>query len=481
MKRFLALLLSGLMLGQPLAVLAADAAAIPLVDSRGFAIDNGFDPNAVLTDDDIYSVSGMTRDRLLAFVDTKGGLADVSVPDIDGVVKSAADVIWRVANTYKLNPKFLLALLQKEQSLVEASAPTQRQLDWATGYGVCDSCAKDDPSIQDFKGFANQLEYAAKQMRERNYIRLLANGQTLSGYAPGKTVVIDGISVTPVNIATASLYSYTPHIHGNQNLWRIWQRWFSRNFPDGTLVRGEPSGQLWWIRLGQKRPFASEEVAETLVDTSKAVAASDTELAAYEDASAINFPNYALLKNPQGQIWLLVDHERRHILNMEAFRAFGFNMDEVQGVSDDDLAAYDVSEPITPDTAYPQGMLLKDATTKDIWYAENGKRYHVENAALIALYFRNRTAKSISSAALAELQNVGPYQIHDGELVKAQSASSVYVMEHGVRRPIPSPVVFEGLGWAWKNIVVLPDATVTSYPLGVPVLLDVQPTQLATN
>ncbi len=184
---------------QPLAVSAQS-----LVDSRGFAIDDGFNPNLVLTDNDVFDVSRMNKTRLVAFLDAKGALADVRAVDIDGMEKSAPDIIWRVANTYKVNPQFLLALLQKEQSLVEDYNPSQRQLDWATGFGVCDDCAKDDPRIQDFKGFANQVEYAAKQMRERYYMRLLSLGHTGTGaYAPGKRINIDGIDVTPANVATA--------------------------------------------------------------------------------------------------------------------------------------------------------------------------------------------------------------------------------------------------------------------------------------
>lgn len=462
---------------QPLAV-----SAQTLVDSRGFSIDPGFDPNLILTDNDVFEVSSMNKTRLLAFLDSKGSLADITVTDIDGTQKSTAEVIWRVATTYKLNPQFLLALLQKEQSLVENPNPTQRQLDWAAGFGVCDDCAKDDPRIQDFKGFANQMEYAAKQMRERYYMRLLSLGHTGTGsYAPGKEVTIDGIAVTPVNVATASLYTYTPHIHGNLNLWRIWKRWFSKNFPDGTVVRGKPSGQIWWIRNGTKRPFVSTTVAGTLVDTTKLVEASDTELAAYDEGDPIAFPNYALLRDPSGKIWLLVGNERRHIKNMDAFREFGFNMDEVENVTDMDLAPYEIGDGITPDSQYPQGSLLQDATTKQVWYAESGKRQLIQDPAVLGLYFKKRKPKSVASTVIEQLEDRGTYPLHDGELVKSSVSPAVYVMEYGVKRPIQSGEVFEQLGWKWKNVVTLPEKVLGGYDVGAPVMLDAAPTQLAIN
>lgn len=441
--------------------------------------DAGFDPNLVLTDEDVFDVRGMTFDRLASFLRSKGTLAEYRTPDIDGVPKTAAEIVWRVSNSYKINPKFLLALLQKEQSLVEDSTPTQRQFDWATGFGVCDSCSKDDPALTDFKGFANQLEYAAKQMRERYYLRILSDGQTRSGFAPGKTAMIDGVEVTPVNLATASLYTYTPHLNGNLNLWRIWKRWFTKNFPDGTLVRGQPSGQLWWIRFGLKRPFASKTVASTLVDMDKLVDASDTELARYDLGEAINFPNYALLRDPSGRIWLISGNEKRHIKNMQAFREFGFNMDEVEEVADDDLKPYDNGRAITLEAKYPQGMLLQDTKTKEVWYAEAGERRLVKHASLLSLYFKNRKPKKVTQTALNDLAIGEPYDLHDGELVKSSRNSAVYVTEYGKLRPIPNADIFESLGWKWKNVVTLPTAVLDDYELGEAVLLDQRPAQLA--
>ena len=475
MKRLLFFLAMLSITAQPL------VASAQLVDSRGFKIDPGFNPSLVLTDNDLFDVTKMSKSRLIAFVDTRGSLGDIRVKDIDGVEKSTVDIIWRVANTYQINPQFLLALLQKEQSLVETHSIGQRALDWATGYGVCDDCSKDDPRIQDFKGFANQLEYAAKQMRERNHMRLLTGGKTLSGLSVGKTTTIDGIAVTPVNMATASLYTYTPHIHGNLNLWRIWQRWFAKNFPDGTVVKGSPSGDFWWIRNGVKRPFASPTVAGTLVDLTKAIAVSDTELASYENGTEIAFPNYALLRTENGRIWLLVDETRRHIQTLEAFRMFGFNMDEVEEVAEADLASYEIGIAITVDTQYPQGSLLQDTKTKDVWYAEDGMKYLINEPSVLSLYFKKRKPRAVTTDILMKLEEAGTYKLHDGELVKSATGPAVYVMERGVRRPILSGEVFEELGWNWKNVVSLPERVIEEYTVGEPVTTDATVVQIAQN
>jgi len=170
----------------------------------------GFDPNRILEDSDIYNVNGMEYGQMVAFLRSKGALADARQVDIDGVEKPVPVIIWRVATTHRINPKYLLALLEKEQSLVENKAPTQKQFDWATGYGVCDSCSMSSPAVLKYRGFANQLEWAARQHRRP---------------VVGNTRVIDGVNVTPENTATAALYSYTPHFAGNQHLVTILRRW----------------------------------------------------------------------------------------------------------------------------------------------------------------------------------------------------------------------------------------------------------------
>lgn len=440
--------------------------ALAQIDSRGFELDEDFDPNMVLADNDIFATNGMSYSQLVAFLRTKGTLGDYKTADIDGTERTAGEIIWRMSNMYQISPKYLLALLQKEQSLVEDPAPTQRQFDWAMGFGVCDSCSKDDPAIQDFKGFANQVYYAARQMREKYYLRLLANGETLSGMAPGRTVDIDGISVTPANYATAALYTYTPHIHGNLNLWRIWRRWFSKNFPDGSVVRGSPSEKIYWIRYGVRRPFASLAVASSMVDLDRVMDVSDSDLATYDEGETIRFPNYALLKDPNGRIWLVIGDERRHIVNMETFRKFGFNSDEVEDATEEDLVSYAVGEKITLESAYPQGRLVQVKGLKAVWYAEGGTKHLLKHPALLSLYFDGERPQQITQEVLDALETGDPYTMEDGELVKSTGSPAVFVVEHGTKRLIPSGDVFESMGWKWSAIKTVPADFLDGYETG---------------
>jgi hypothetical protein len=264
--------------------------------SDGFTnVSSTFNPNYVLNDSDIFGLGDMSLQDIQAFLLSRTGrLATYRTQDIDGAVHSAAEIIWRVATSYQLNPRYLLALLQKEQSLVDDPDPTQKQFDWATGYAICDNCSMNDPRLQEFRGFASQLEWAAKQHRERYLMQILSRGTTIAGQAAGKTMTISGQSVTPVNNATAMLYSYTPHIAGNFNLWKIWQRWFALRFPEGTIVRGKTTGDLYLLRNGERRPIKNLAIAASLIDTSKIVMTDDSHLSSYRPGPPVNFPNFPL-------------------------------------------------------------------------------------------------------------------------------------------------------------------------------------------
>ena len=73
----------------------------------------------------------------------------------------------------------------------------------------------DDPKIQKNKGFGKQVDSAAGIMR------WYYDNVGKQGFIKKKdtTYTISGESVTPKTMATAFLYTYTPHRQGNENFW----------------------------------------------------------------------------------------------------------------------------------------------------------------------------------------------------------------------------------------------------------------------
>src|SRR3989338_8961763 len=270
-----------------------------------------FNPNFIIDDYEFIDVSSMSVEAIRRFLNSKSGiLKSYSVIDIDGVERDAAEIIGRAALNYSINPKFILALLQREQSLNEDSNPSPRDLDWATGYAVCDSCSTDDPAIQKFKGFAVQVDRAA--WRQLYYLEHPAE----FGVKRGEARLIDDTIVTPATQATANLYIYTPHLNGNRNFWIKWNEYFARNYPNGTLLQERGTENIWLLTNGELRLVTSKAALFSDYDAKKIVTVSTNDILRYDIGLPIKFPNYSLLRSPRGTVFLLVDDKRRGI-NLE--------------------------------------------------------------------------------------------------------------------------------------------------------------------
>ena len=206
----------------------------PVLSLTAKAID--FNPNYIISDFEYLDYDSMNKSEIQFFLESKkSGLANYKTEDIDGKIKFASEIIYRAANDYKISPKFILVMLQKEQSLIETEIPTAYQLDWAMGYARCDDPVLCSPeNVAEYKGFAKQADRGT--WRQRFY---LENSHKAWLKNANAAYEIDGTLITPVNQATANLYNYTPHLHGNRNFWKIWNRYFSKNYPDGTLLQIE--------------------------------------------------------------------------------------------------------------------------------------------------------------------------------------------------------------------------------------------------
>jgi len=161
---------------------------------------------------------------------------------IAGANKTAAQIISDVSQACGINPKVLIVLLQKEQSLITDDWPWSIQYRSATGYGCPDTA----PCDAEYYGFFNQVYNAARQFQRYTKQPQLFN------FAAGRTSNIQynpnaGCGSSPVGIqngSTAALYNYTPYqpnaaalanlygtgdgcsAYGNRNFWRMYNDWF---------------------------------------------------------------------------------------------------------------------------------------------------------------------------------------------------------------------------------------------------------------
>ncbi len=436
-----------------------------------------FNANLLLEDSELTDNHAMTKAGVLQFLRTKGSaLANLVFESVGGIKKAAADIITDAGEYYGVSQKYLLVRLQVEQSLVTDVAPTQRQLDFAAGYGCPDSTGCDSQ----YKGFFNQVNWSAKTMQGAKYLGgIRATGRTISGWGPGITKrTLDNIEVTPANAATAALYTYTPWVGkygggdqrwgGSSLIWKKFNDWFARQFPDGSLLKESGKDNYYIIESGKKRLFRSLTVLTSSYDPRKALTATTAELAAYENGSPIVFPNYSLIRSPRGTIFLIVDGTKRGIASSEVFRTLGFNPEEVQNAPWDDINYYPDGAVINLESAYPAGALLRSATTGGIAYVENGVRHAIYAPEIFYSRFKGRPSITVTQEEIDGYAAGEPATFRDGELVSAQGAPSVYFISNGTKRPIVSRDAFDRLGFRWVNVIWTSQRALDIHPLGEP-------------
>ena len=163
--------------------------------------------------------------------------------------ESAAHIIWQAAQDYKINPKVLIVLIQKETGLITDPIPNSWDYQRTAGYGCPDTAA----CSEKYYGFKNQIRSAAQLFRivmdgNSSYYPI---GNNNVRYSPNPDC---GSSMVYIkNLATSALYRYTPYqpnagalaagygtapcgAYGNRNFFAYFEDWFG-----GILDEGWPS------------------------------------------------------------------------------------------------------------------------------------------------------------------------------------------------------------------------------------------------
>ncbi|MFH1456915.1 MAG: hypothetical protein ABIF17_02240 [Patescibacteria group bacterium] len=416
-----------------------------------------FNPHYIISNNELTDYTAMNMDDVYNFLKAKGSILHNYIdPNVRMITPQ---VILDSAWLYQISPKYILTLLQKEQSLVTDSSPSQGQLDWATGYGCPDSGGCNAK----YKGTANQIDWGA------GAIRYYLDHPGEFKYQTGQSYDIDGEYVTITNDATRALYIYTPHIHGNEVFYNIWSSWFATengDYPDGSLLQSAVDGGIWLIQNGQKRAFQNKSTFVSRYSFDKVLSVDPTKLNKYPTGEPIKYSNYSLLKVPTGEIYLLDNDNLRQIVSMEVFRVLGLNPEEIISVESTEISSYALGESITIESSYPTGGLLQDKTTGGVYYVENGQKHPIWSKQLMNLYYPKFKLTQASSDELEKYPTQDPVKFKDGELVKSDKDPVVYVISNGERRAIADEKTFISLWYKWNNIITTTNQILGLHPLG---------------
>ncbi len=233
-----------------------------------------FNAGDIMSDEVMGDYASMTEAEIHSFLKSKNSCNDTNVAKAKAYPKlnyhienghfvcmadekfdgeSAAHIIWQAAQDYKINPKVLIVLLEKEQGLVTDTWPNSNlQYRSATGYGCPDTAACDSQ----YYGFKNQIRNSAKFFRKN-----LDGNMDWTNYPVGKNYILysprcsERGEVNVKNRATGALYTYTPYqpnqaalnagygegdycsAYGNRNFYLYYTDWFGDTHTTSAMAK----------------------------------------------------------------------------------------------------------------------------------------------------------------------------------------------------------------------------------------------------
>lgn len=485
MKRLLTYFLLSILIGvsAPVALVAKTSAS--------------FSSHKVMTDSVFTDYSSMSASQIDSFLNRFSSScispsSGFRSPDVIGYSPSsgfkyggnvtAGTIIYHAAQAYHMNPRVILATLQKEQSLVSGTAGCHQgtpstfkcnlygngSVDCVSGCHYSGGCyyiamGYDCPSncAKSSVGFSVQIIKAVWKLKF-NQQRSLGNvswaevhgnwnnsddpfnyydGPMTQGYRArvkgGSSTYYDGythIESSTVHMdtgATAALYYYTPFFHGNQLFVNIFENWF------GSTQKNLP----------------------TLADT--------------------EHPDGTLVKTPENDaVYLIVNQQLYHVPSPAFFNSHGYQWSEVRPATVPDQALPKSSSDLTFDS----GTLVRGNNDSKIYLLQcdvtNCVKLHITTAEIFRSLGFNFSEVLIVGQARVDGYTTGTPITSDmlhpkNVVILDKGTGKVYLISVNQKRWVPNLNIFKANHFSWSKVrqatagdIALSSGSDVTYPEG---------------
>lgn len=430
--------------------------------------------------------------------------SDLCGGNITGGTKTAAQLIYEVGVACGVNPKVLIVLLQKEQSLVTDDWPWPTQYQTATGYGCPDTA----PCDSEYYGFFSQIYQAAMA-----YKRYRAN-PTNYNYKAGRDNIVlwnpnaaCGTSTFYIdNQATAGLYIYTPYrpndgslafklsggrfystaypdcgAYGNLNFWLYFNNWFGTTLSDSApspLYQSVGDGRIYAVWGDSKYyiPNWDTMIAWGFHKMLVTLMPADF-LDGKDDGGTLGT---TIKSDITSDILYLLDDGKRYPVSYSACKktpegvakttySWGidcFNTGVVKTYPEAFLHSY-----TTQDITLPEMIAFQDS----VWKLEQGKKRRIVDSLVVDVlggWSKVRWMKDLNAG-----QPTGKMLMRNGFLVRFSGSSQLYLYDNGALNPVPDPDMM----FAWGMQKVKINDFPASYNSADPLPLGIAVSRLAKN
>lgn len=475
-----------------LAAIIACTAALVIADqstrapNAQAAVASDFQPGYIISDAQFYNGQAMSAAQVQAFLQSKvsacasghtclpnytqstpNRAADAFCSAYQGGNQTAAQIVAAVGNACNISQAVLIVLLQKEQGLVTATAPSSSAYTIATGYGCPDTSACDSL----YYGFFNQVYSAAHQFeryKASSGYNYQAGRNNTVRWSPNASCGSSTFYIN--NAATAALYNYTPYrpnaaalanlygtgdgcsTYGNRNFWRYYTDWFGNPTGGGSLVRTASDPSVYLISGTTKAFVPDGSTFDALSSLGPLRYVADSYLASFTTvANASRWVRDATT----GNIYLMDSGTGHLVVDCGQLAAFGGN-----------CSSYTSLTPVQA-SSIPLGSTLsnfvRQSATGAVWYVANSTKTQ---------FFSMNDLTTFTGGAVPAVTNLSDItlgafpsaagQLYPGDVFSTPSGSLGIVQDGISSRPITSSDVATQLARAPVAIDAL---TASAYPI----------------
>ncbi len=457
---------------------------------------------------------------------------------------SAGNVIKTAADVYGLNPQVILTTLQKEQSLVTGNdGCTVRRYSAAMGNGCPDNiqefsysgftlysingnpvtrvdstCVNRESAV----GFSRQIITATWKLkfwqeRSRGHVNwaVVKPGWDNSDDPPtcyshnmtegwrqrckdGPTNYYDGLytidnQTTHMDTgATAALYTYTPHFHGNQNFVSIFEDAFKFGsvhdgklnivHPDGTLVRPANSPKVYLLVNGKAQSTTSMGVFSSwgfdfgkvkiaTRDDLNLLAATDADTSHTSNPAPLIYREGTIVKGSGPTIYVVQNvsgtNHKRSLDNLDNFFRLGYANEDIMTIGDAEIDQMPTDSPYgSSETTHPNGALIRGANDPTVYILINQERHSMTSLPVFISHGLNFARVKTATTADNALTVSWPVNWYgEGALVKG-SGPTVYIIDASSgcpcntnKRSFGTYWNFVGLDYRFQDVMTVPDSS----------------------
>jgi|GEM_PF-1347360 len=417
---------------------------------------------------------------------------------------SAGEVIKQAAIVYGINPQVLIAILQKEQSLVIGGAGYCENGDAhkyaaAVGYGcpdggtrysytglslyrrsstvvssVCPTCVNSAAKA----GFSQQVIRAAwllkfgEQRSKGNinwavvygswdnsddpqscYSGPMTEGVYVicpsgAGVYYGGITNIDGVAVHMDSGATAALYWYTPHFHGNQMFNDLFTGWFG-NTTLPSAFKSPSSGAVYMLVNGYKVAVPSMAVLQDFGISPSSIQtvsqASFDAIPVPDGASGISTVLSPVIKSISdsdsdgGAAYLVSIGQKNPLISMDQFNDFGLDTNTITYLPLGFIQALAGGAPLSNYVRLPDGAIFQVSGGAKRWIFD-GDTYGSVNP--------SRVSSSISAYTASNIPSGLPLANYD--VLMRNTVGTVFLLTNNTYYTLPSNDVFNCWGFSTR-------------------------------